>query len=158
MHSAPLPTPPRVTRGGNVPGQPAVSVIILVTDDTARLLTCLDSIRRTVDRSTRVEVIVLANGTAAAALRPLEAVDDIVLLRSDVNHGFGGGGNWAARFARADRLVFLNDDVVVQAGWLTGLTSAMDSDQRIAVVGSRVVLGDGRLQEAGSVVWRDAST
>ncbi len=75
-----------------------------------------------------------------------------------MNHGFGGGCNLAARFARGERLVFLNDDAVVTPGWLTALCAAMDSDDRIGVVGSAILLADGRLQEVGDVIWRDGST
>jgi hypothetical protein len=103
-------------------------------------------------------MIVVANGTPPDAVAPLLARDDLVVIASPVNHGFSGGCNLAARHATADRLVFLNDDVTVRHGWLDGLMRALDGDESIAVAGSKVVLSDGRLQEAGSVIWSDGST
>lgn len=148
----------RIVRGATVPASPEVSIVVLVTESTERAQRCLDSIVAHVAGGPVAEVIVLANGTPSSALRPLTTRDDIVLVRSAVNHGFGGGCNWAARFARADQLVFLNDDATVTAGWLAALDDAMRDDPRIGVAGSRVLFGDGRLQEAGDAIWRDGST
>ncbi len=149
---------PRVSRGSRVPAAPEISIIVLVTGGTERVQRCLASITEMAHGGPSAEVIVLANGTSEKALQPLAERDDIVLVRSAVNHGFGGGCNWAARFARGDRLVFLNDDATVTAGWLSALSRALDSDPRIGVAGSRILLRDGRLQEAGDVIWSDGST
>jgi GT2 family glycosyltransferase len=146
-----------VRRGSAVPDTPTVSIIVLVTATVDRLLQCLASIAKDPDGPV-AEILVLANGTSPARLVPLDDREDIVLIRSAVNHGFGGGCNWAVRFARGNRLVFINDDAVATAGWLAALNGAMDDDPRIGVVGSRVLLTDGRLQEAGNVIWRDGST
>jgi GT2 family glycosyltransferase len=141
-----------------VPGSPAVSIIVLATTSTDLLQLCLTSIAAEAGSGPVAEVLVLANGTPSDALEPLRAREDIVLIRSRANHGFGGGGNWAARFARGARLLFINDDAVVTPGWLAALDEALDGDPRIGVVGSRVLLRDGRLQEAGNLIWRDGST
>ncbi len=148
----------RVVRGTQVPATPAVSIIVLVTEHTDPARRCLDSIVTNADGGPVAEMIVLANATPPTALASLASRDDIVLVRSAVNHGFGGGCNWAVRFASGDRLVFVNDDATVTPGWLAALDGAMSDDRRIAVVGSRVLLADGRVQEAGDVIWRDGST
>ena len=135
-----------------------MSIIVLVTERTDRVQRCLDSIAATAGDGPVAERIVLANGTPPPALASLVSREDIVLVRSAVNHGFGGGCNWAVRFASGDRLVFVNDDATVTPGWLAALDRAMNDDRRIAVVGSRVLLADGRVQEAGDVIWRDGST
>jgi GT2 family glycosyltransferase len=147
-----------VIRGARVPASPGLSIIVLVTNRTELLERCLASIRAADPAGPSAEVIVLANGTPDESVTSLSGHDDIVVIRSHVNHGFGGGGNWAARFARGARLVFVNDDAVVAPGWLTALNRAMDSDPRLAVVGSRVLMHDGVLQEAGGVIWRDGTT
>jgi GT2 family glycosyltransferase len=147
-----------VVRGSRVPRWPAVSIIVLVTDRTDRVRRCLDSIAANAAGGPSAELIVLANGTPTNALASLTSRDDILLVRSAVNHGFGGGCNWAVRFASGQRFVFVNDDATVTPGWLAALDGTMDDDGRIAVVGSRVLLADGRVQEAGDVIWRDGST
>jgi GT2 family glycosyltransferase len=135
-----------------------VSIIVLVTTTTDRLHRCLESIATDAGRGPVAEVLVLANGTPSDAMSSLLTREDIVLIGSRVNHGFGGGCNWAVGFARGARLVFINDDAVATGGWLAALDQAVNDDPRIGVVGSRVLLRDGRLQEAGNVIWRDGST
>lgn len=148
----------RVSRGSAVSTEPRISIIILVTDDTGMLERCLQSLTDTHSLDDRSEVIVLGNGTPDQALASVGARHDITLLRSAINHGFGGGCNLAVRCARGQRLVFLNDDVVVGDGWLNALDRALDDDDDIAVAGSKVLLSADRLQEAGSILWRDGST
>jgi GT2 family glycosyltransferase len=148
----------RVRRGAQVADAPTVSVIALVTQDVTFLERCLHSVREVAPHEISSEVIVVANGTHPAALRDISGRQDVVLIESPVNLGFGGGCNLAARLARGVRLVFLNDDVVVTPGWLEGLNRVMDEDERTAVVGSKVLLRDGELQEAGCVLWSDGST
>jgi len=157
-HQDPQSSHPRVRRGARVPDAPKVSIIVLVTTRTDRLQRCLASVATGAKDGPVAEVLVLANGTPPAALTAVAARKNIVLIRSAVNHGFGGGCNWAARFARGARLVFINDDAVATSGWLAALDRAMDDDPRTGVVGGRVLLRDGRLQEARNVIWRDGST
>jgi GT2 family glycosyltransferase len=151
-------TDPRVTRGSRVPGDPAVSIIILVTTDTSRLRRCLASVDAHRPDTPVSEVLVVANGTAPEELRWLSARDDVVLLAANVNLGFGGGCNWAASVAAGQRLLFMNDDAVATAAWLEELNRVLDDDDTVGVAGSRILLTNGMLQEAGGVVWRDGTT
>ena len=52
-------------------------------------------------------------------------------------------------------LLLLNDDTTVSDGWIDYL---VETAQRrdAAVVGSRILWPDGRLQEAGSLIWAEA--
>ena len=54
--------------------------------------------------------------------------------------------------------MFLNDDTSVNAGWLRSLVSTAESSPDIGAVGSKLMNGDGSLQEAGGVVWRSGRT
>jgi GT2 family glycosyltransferase len=149
---------PRVRRGSLVPADPAVSIIVLVTEHTGHLRRCLASIDEHRPATPVSEVLVVANGTAEDELRWLSARDDVVLLAAGVNLGFGGGCNWAATVAAAPRLLFMNDDAVATAGWLDELGAGLDDDDSVGIAGSRVLLANGTLQEAGGVVWRDGTT
>jgi len=132
---------------------PLVSVVILVMQDAARLQRCLDSIvsSTTVDH----ELIVVANGLDARDADQLANREDIVLLRLGVNVGYGRGCNLGAALARGRYLALLNDDATVEAGWLESLLATIKSDSTVGAVGSRVLFPDGRLQDAGGVLWRD---
>lgn len=142
----------------SVPLSPVVSICVLVLDRVDLALDCLDALRDTTSNRAGVEVIVLANGTPPAALAPLAARHDIVLVRSGTNLGFGGGNNAAAAVASGRYLMFLNDDSTVEAGCVDTLLEAAEGDPTIGAVGCRILSGDGGLQEAGSVLWSDGST
>src|SRR5262249_56690390 len=73
------------------------------------------------------------------------------------NSGFIGSCNSGAKIARGKYLVFLNNDTLVKPGWLTALVETFKEERRAGIVGSKLVYPDGRLQEAGGIVWQDAS-
>jgi GT2 family glycosyltransferase len=143
--------------GAAVSPAPEVSIVIPVLRRLDLLQHCLGSISQLAVPPT-FETIVVANGTPAEAVAELSRHDDIVLVASSINLGFAGGCNWGARFARGRFLVLLNDDTEVDAGWLAALTAAAVGSDDVGAVGSRIAGFDGRLQEAGSVLWRDGGT
>jgi GT2 family glycosyltransferase len=146
-----------VWRGLRVPEAPVVSVCIPVVSDHGLIEGCLDSLVSS-RPSVETEVVVVANGLTESGFSQLRMRDDIVLVRCAVNAGFSGGNNVGARFARGRYLLFLNDDSVVEAGFIDRLLSAVERDPLIAAAGGRILWPDGRLQEAGSVLWGDGWT
>lgn len=63
--------------------------------------------------------------------------------------------NEAASAARGDYLVFLSNTVQVQTGWLDAVVETFVLAPDAGAVGCRLMRSDGRLLEAGGVVWRD---
>lgn len=141
------------------PGVPPRASILIVCHRRSDLLaSCLESIRRNVDRA-NAETIVLFNGTPESARAQLgELLDGVRVIVSGVNLGFSAGNNRAAAIARGEYLVFLNDDTEVRPGWLEALLRTADRHPEAGAVGSKVVHPDGRMQEAGSIIWNDGST
>ena len=63
----------------------------------------------------------------------------------------------APALARGEFLVFLNNDTVPQPGWLDALLRTFDEHPDAGLVGAQLLYPDGRLQEAGGVVFADGS-
>jgi GT2 family glycosyltransferase len=138
---------------------PIASILVLNQDNLEMLGQCLASIGRTLNGGAiPYEVIVLFQQTSRKSADAfLEKTHGVKKLHASLNLGFGGGNNFAARIANGKYLVFLNDDATVQDGWLEALVRTAEGDGRIGAVGSRILFPDGTLQEAGVVVWSDAS-
>jgi glycosyltransferase involved in cell wall biosynthesis len=77
-------------------------------------------------------------------------------LNNEENLGFVHGNNKGAALARGKYLVFLNNDTVVLPGWLDQMVQTAEDDPQVGVVGPMFIYPDWTLQEAGSIVWRNA--
>ena len=71
------------------------------------------------------------------------------------NEGFVGATNAGIAAGAGEFVLLLNNDTEVHAGWLDALMS-VGRRPDVGVVGARLVYPDGRLQEAGGVVFNDA--
>ena len=82
---------------------------------------------------------------------------NIVHVRNEQNLGFLKNCNHAAAFSRGKYIHFLNNDTEVKPGWLSSLVRLMETDDLIGMSGSKLVYPNGMLQEAGGIIWNDAS-
>ena len=81
------------------------------------------------------------------------APDAFVIVEHDqLRAGFAETCNAGAARTTADILVFLNDDTVVQTGWLDCLVGATES---AAIAGSALFYPDGQIQHSGVFLRRD---
>lgn len=71
--------------------------------------------------------------------------------------GFAETCNAGAARTTADVLVFLNDDTVVQTGWLEALTRPLSGPQSIAIAGAALFYPDGQIQHTGVFLRRDSA-
>jgi GT2 family glycosyltransferase len=90
------------------------------------------------------EVIVADNGTGAPELEAAAtALPDGRVLRLGENLGYGRAVNRAARDASGEALVLLNDDSVVDRGYVERLVDALDP-------GGGVMMAAGVMRQAGA--------
>ncbi|WP_345782614.1 glycosyltransferase, partial [Dokdonella sp.] len=135
---------------------PRVSIIVPVYNKIAYTGACLRSIAEQAG-PTPFEVIVVDDGSTDATAQRLAGIAGLRLLRNERNLGFIGSCNAGAAAARGDCVLFLNNDTVVTEGWLEALVRCLEEAPDAGLVGAKLVYPDGRLQEAGGIVFDDGS-
>ena len=116
-----------------------VSIIIPVLNKLQFTRQCLDRIWRNTNDSIDYEVIIVDNGssdgtedwfkTAPSPTRSLR------YHRNAQNLGFAKGNNIGAALSCGEHLVFLNNDTLVQPGWLSEMLRVIRSDRSVGIVG-----------------------
>jgi GT2 family glycosyltransferase/glycosyltransferase involved in cell wall biosynthesis len=135
---------------------PRASIVIPVYGQLAHTLACLRALAAH-PPATPLEIIVVDDGSTDATPATLPQVTGLRYHRRTTNGGFIAACNDGAALARGEYLVFLNNDTVPQPGWLDALLATFAQEPDIGLVGAQLLYPDGRLQEAGGVVFADGS-
>ncbi len=135
---------------------PIASIVVPVFNKVHYTSACLNSVVEHADR-TGFEIIVVDDCSDDETPEYLSDCSGVRVIRNAVNSGFIASCNAGAEAARGQYLVFLNNDTTVTGGWLDALIETFDTFPDTGIVGARLVYPDGRLQEAGGIVFKDAS-
>jgi GT2 family glycosyltransferase/SAM-dependent methyltransferase len=135
---------------------PTVSVIVPVYRNAELTRACLRSIS---ERTTGItyEVIVVDDQADPASRRLLSGLQGARVITNDANLGYLRSVNRAAQLARGRWLVLANNDIEVGVGWLEALLSCARSADDIAVVTPKYLYPDQSINEAGAIVFKDAT-
>lgn len=136
-----------------------VAVIIPTVSQAAHLSACLAALRHALlPPAYTLDVIVVPNGATRDVCDVARGATGVRVVPSSVNRGFAGGCRRGVASTDAAWLAFLNDDVRVEPGWLLPLLETMHETPQAGAVAPRVLGVDGRVQEIGSMLWRDGTT
>ena len=148
--------PPKMIAGGP-DARPEVSIVIPIYGQMPYILNCLESLTL-LRAAPRFEVLVYDDYSPDEGLMSLlKLIPWITYVRGEANLGFLQACNAAGRLCSGEHLVLLNSDVRVTPYWLKALIDTFEDHPLAGVVGSKLFNADGTLQEAGGVVWADAS-
>ena len=136
--------------------EPTVSVVIPVHNHAEFTYRCLQSLcNNSITNS--FEVIVVDDCSTDETHELLGRMKGIRVVRNEKNSGFILSCNAGAAAARGKYIWFLNNDTVLTSDSLDALVATFLEFPDAGLVGSKLIYPDAKLQEAGGIIWKDAS-
>lgn len=133
----------------------AVAVIIPAYKNYMDTFRCLYSVGQRTPSELSVRIILADDCPTRPVVPLLKDVPGLVPIVNPENLGFLRNCNSAAKLARGQYIVFLNNDTIVEPGWLDTMIEVVDRDPQVGLVGSMLLNTDGTIQEAGGVMFKD---
>lgn len=130
-----------------IDGELDLSIIIVNWNSLEYLRGCIDSIRKT-GNGISYEVIVVDNQSTDGSRRVLEGGEfpGIRVMLPGRNLGFVRANNLGASISIGKHLLFLNPDTLVFPDALKSMKQALDANQKLGIVGCRLLNRDLSLQ------------
>lgn len=135
---------------------PDVSVVIPAHNKFNVTYFCLCALLFAANTTT-FEVIVVDDGSEDETLNLPSIAPNVKYCRNEMAQGFVRACNLGASHAKGKYLAFLNNDTEPTADWIDELILAFENFQNVGMAGSKLLYPDGRLQEAGGIVWNNGN-
>lgn len=135
---------------------PQVSIVIPVYNQFEYTYLCIQSIIKN-SGEIHYEILIADDCSNDLTVDIEQVISGLRVIRNAENLRFLRNCNNAAKYAKGKYILFLNNDTQVQENWLAPLIELIERDRTIGMVGSKLVYPDGRLQEAGGILWKDGS-
>ena len=85
-------------------------------------------------------------------------IKNIIVIHSNKKYNFLINCNNASNYAKGKYILFLNNDTKVHKEWLISLYNLIENDEKVGMVGSKLIYPNGLLQEAGGIVWNNGDS
>jgi GT2 family glycosyltransferase/2-polyprenyl-3-methyl-5-hydroxy-6-metoxy-1,4-benzoquinol methylase len=139
----------------------SASIVIPVYNNVGYTAACLKAVTETLPDDIDVQIVVVdddsSDETPFMLRQAAERDARITVLRNQHNIGFIGSCNRGSEVATGEFLVFLNNDTLPIGDWLQSLLHVFRDRPDAGAVGGKLLYADGRLQEAGGIVFADGS-
>ena len=130
---------------------PKVSIIIVNYNGKELLQKCLDSLLNV--KYDNFEIILVDNNSTDGTVEFItKNHPSIILIKLDSNKGFAEPNNIAAKIAKGEYLLFLNNDTVVTHNFISEMVKVMETDKKIAICQSLLLKPDGSIDSSGDFI------
>lgn len=136
---------------------PIVSIIIPIYNHLHITHSCLFSILNNT-KNIDYEIIIADDASIDETGNIEDYIENGKIIRNKKNLGFLKNCNHASKFAKGKYILFLNNDTNVQKDWLKNLLEFIEKDKTIGIVGPKFISTDGKIKEAGGIIWKDGSS
>jgi len=120
---------------------PFVSIVVLNFNGRAFIKQCLDSVLSSEYQN--FEVIVVDNGSTDQSCALLESKyggnNKVTVIKKEKNYGVPEGRNIGLKQTKGEYVVFLDNDCVVDANWISAFLETFDKDERIVIAQSKIL-------------------
>ncbi|MEA2159343.1 MAG: hypothetical protein QOD66_1723 [Solirubrobacteraceae bacterium] len=136
--------------------EPEVSIVIPLYAHAELTQAALWAIR---DNTTflNYEVILVDDSEDQPTKELLKRVRGAKIIVNQHNLGYLRSVQKGAAAARGRWIVLCNNDIEPQPGWLAAMLDCGESRPDVAIVSPKFLYPDGRLAEAGGIIWRDGT-
>lgn len=126
-----------------------VSAVVVNLDGGDLLFRALEAL----DRQDPEEILVVDNGSSAEEVARLEKRGGLRLIRLPENRGFAGPANLGVREAAGPYVALVNNDCIVEPGYLVAGAATLDADPSLAAVQGVVLDGEGHRVDGWGLGW-----
>jgi GT2 family glycosyltransferase len=135
--------------------QPLVSILLVLYNQAPLTLLCIESILKFAPAP--YELVIVNNASADESGELLDRLVNVTLLNNDNNEGFVKAVNKGVEQCRGRYLLLLNNDAMLHLYAIESAIRTLETTADAGAVGGRILLLDGSLQEAGSMIFSDGS-
>lgn len=128
-----------------------VTVVVVVYGDEPWLRRCVEAI--SASRGVELEIVIVENGGSEGAIRQLESLEQVAVVRPGRNTGFAEGCNLGVAASTAPFIALVNPDAIVTESAIASLVSPLHSSEVGVTTGSiRLADEPTRINSAGNEI------
>ena len=130
---------------------PKVSIIIVNYNGKKLLEKCLESLYK-IDYESH-EIILVDNNSSDDTLEFVtKNYPSVIIIKLDSNKGFAEPNNIAAKIAKGDYLLFLNNDTIVTPNFISEMIKVSENDKTVGICQSLLLKPDGNVDSSGDFI------
>lgn len=134
--------------------KPLVSILIPGYGNVHHTIKCLTSIYIHYPKSS-IEIIVSDDASNDPELIFIKKIKNIKFFEMKRNIGWLKHVNYLSAYAKGKYIYLLNNDTQIHHHTIDSLVDVAENFKNIGAVGSKLIYPDGKLQEAGGIIWEN---